>query len=74
MRHSRDSNARGLSKPVLRSTPPHRNGGLGQSENTISDFTDNYLILGAGGLAAAGLLWWSLSSGGSGKRTLPERA
>jgi hypothetical protein len=74
MRHSRDSNARGLSKPVLRATPPRRNGGLGQSDSFTPDLTNNYLILGAGGLAAAGLLWWSLSSGGSGKRTLPERA
>ena len=74
MRHSRDSNARGLSKPVLRARSPRRNGGLGQSDSYFTDLTDTYVIVGAGGLAAAGLLWWSLSSGGSGKRTLPERA
>jgi len=74
MRHSRDSNARGLSKPVVYGTAGYRTNGLAESENAVSDFTDNYLILGAGGLAVAGVLWWTFSSSGSGKRKLPERA
>jgi len=79
MRHSRDSNARGLSKPVVYGTAGYRTGGLAESDGSggqlVSGVSNQTLYIGGGIAVAGGLLLWTLSSPSEGgKRTLPERA
>jgi len=78
MRHSRDSNARGLSKPVVYGTAGYRTGGLAESNGSsgqlVSGMSNQTLYIGGGIAIVGGVLLWTLSSSGSGKRTLPERA
>jgi len=82
MRHSRTSNARGLSKPVVYGSARYRrnaglaqsNGSSGSGEQIISGVSNTTLYIG-GGAVVGGLLLWTLFSGGSsGKADLPTRA